>query len=339
MKRRFYLLLVLVTAFASAVNAQANSDSKKRLAWELGSALSLASVLHAQDSDKGLVDRRFATAATAASALGIKLPPLPAKTGDKIKNSAAVLNYLLASAGGPIGKILQDNLGPEHAAVFEIALKSNILLMLYGPGDSTTNTIAKVIRNRRTTANLPNSMTDPLLQLIDRQPSYAEVKAELFTLHDIAPTYIALTEFAENGERFYASKDYLASTAEFTKAIAIDSTGPEYYFSRGRAYLQLGKNTEAIADYTKVIQLKGSSSTVAKNLPLVYHNRGLCYGLVAKNVPAIADLTMAIKLRPDYASAYKIRGLVYKRMGNLKMANADFQSAERLQPGITSNIT
>jgi tetratricopeptide (TPR) repeat protein len=178
-------------------------------------------------------------------------------------------------------------------------------------------------------------MVQKLLQLIDQQADYAEVKAELFTIHDLAPDFIALTEYSEIGERSYADKDYAGSADAFTRAIAIDPTGPEYFFSRGRAYLQLGKNTEAIADYTKVIQLQGSSESGARNLPLVYHNRGLCYGLTAKYALAIADLTKAIKLRPDYASAYKVRGLVYQKMGNLRAAKTDLATAETLQPGIT----
>lgn len=335
MKPRFSFLLIVIAAVASVVGAQANAESKKRLAWELGSHLSLSAILYAENSDQGLVNRRFAAARTAASGLGIKIPDLPAKSGDKIKDSATILNFLLAKTGTPIGSILQQNLGPEHAAIFEIALKSNILLMLYGPGESTTTTIANVIRNRRPTAKLPNAITDKLLQLIDRKASYAEVKAELFAVHEFAPPFIAVLEYNDNGEQYYAGKDYLASAAEFTKAIAIDGTGPEYYFGRARAYVQLEKHIEAIADYTRVIQFKDSSATVARNLPLVYHNRGLCYGLTGKSALAISDLTNAIKLRPDYASAYKVRGLVYRKMGNAKLADADLETAERLQPGIT----
>lgn len=324
-----------MVAFAAGLRAQNTSDSKKRLAWELGSSLGLAGVVFADSSDKALIGRQFARASASASALGLKLPNLPAKTGNRVEDSASALAYLLGSTGNPIGKILQQKLGQEHAAIFEIALKSNILLMLYSPGEAEGNTIAGVIRKRQVTANLPEVMTRQLLALIDRRASYDEVKKEIFTVHEFAPTFIAVLEYSENGERFYAERDYAASAAEFTKAIAIDPTGPEYYFSRGRAYLQLGKNNEAIADYTKVIQLQSTSTTVAKNLPLVYHNRGLGYSLVAKNSMAIADLNMAIKLRPDYASAYKVRGLIYKKMGNLKMANADLATAEKLQPGIT----
>jgi len=335
MDQRSRLALLFLLLLPIGLAAQSSSESSKRVCWELGSKLSLASVLHSETNDKALVGRQFALAETAASKLGIKLPDLPAKTGEKAKDSAAVLYYLLTSTGNPIGNILRQKLGSEHATIFEIALKSNILLMLYGPGEKEAATIAGVIRERSTKANLPPVVTAKLLQLIDQQASYEEVKKELFAVHDFAPLFIAVQEFTENGEQAYANKDYAGSAAEFTKALAIDPESPESYFSRGRAYLQLGKNNEAIADYTKVIQLKGTSETVAANLPLVYHNRGLSYGLIAKYPLAIADLTKAIQLRPDYASAYKVRGLIYKKMGNLRAAKADIASAERLQPGIT----
>jgi tetratricopeptide (TPR) repeat protein len=333
MKHKIGSIALLLITLTAGLFAQTAAGSKKRQAWELGSYLSMAALLHAESDDAALVNRQFAKAATAASALGIKLPSLPEKTGKKVDDSAAVLHYLLNSTGNPIGQILRDELGPECAATFEIALKSNILLMLYGPGESQANTIAGVIRNRRAAAGLPDTLTEPLLKLIEDEASFEQVKKELLDLHEYAPLFIELTEHSSEGERLYAAKDYAGSASEFTKAIALDPEGAEYYFSRGRAFLQLGKHNEAIADYTKVIQLK--DPTAAANLPLVYHNRGLCYGLLGRNALAIADLTMAIKLRPDYASAYKVRGIVYRKMGNLKSANADLQAAEELQPGIT----
>ncbi|MEO7538458.1 MAG: hypothetical protein ABIV21_00380 [Pyrinomonadaceae bacterium] len=335
MKHRIPILLLFAIAFTMGLKAQNPPESQKRVAWELGSSLGLAGVVFADSSDQGLINRQFARASAKASAFGIKLPALPAKTGNRIEDSASALAYLLGSTGNPIGRILQQRLGPEHAAIFEIALKSNILLMLYGPGEAESNTIANVIRKRQVTAHLPEVMTRQLLNLIDTRGSYDEVKKEIFAVHEFAPPFIAVLEFSDNGERYYAERDYAASAAEFTKAIAIDPTGPEYFFSRGRANLQLGKNNEAIVDYSKVIELQRSSTTVTKNLPLVYHNRGLAYSLIAKHSLGIADLSMAIKLRPEYASAYRVRGLIYKKMGNLKMSNADLATAENLQPGIT----
>lgn len=331
-------LLSIVTLIATSAAlglAQPAADSKDRNSWELGSTLSLAGAMHAQNIDKSLVERRFALAAAAASKAGIRLPALPARTGRKVDDSATVLNYLLNVTGSPIGNILAKNNGAENAAIFEIALKSNILLMLYSPGDSTSNAIAGVIRKRRSAAGLPSGMTDPLLQLLDTQAGYEQVKAELFRLHETAPPFIAILEYGRVGERLYAEQDYAGSAAQFANAIALDPDGPDHYFSRARAHLRLGKHADAIADYTKVLELRKSSPSVERNLPVIYHNRGLSYSLAGRHALAISDLTMAIKLRPEYASAYKVRGLVYKTLGNAKLSALDFAKAEELQPGIT----
>jgi tetratricopeptide (TPR) repeat protein len=333
-QRLLNTLFVLILG-AAAASAQASPDARMTQAWLLGSKLSLAATLHAHGAEAGLTGRQFASAVAAANSFGIKLPPLPTRTGKKVEDTASVLNYLLNQTGNPIGGMLVRSDGQETAAVFEVALKSNILLIMYGPGDSTTNTISGVIKARSANAKFLGGMTSRLLELIQSGASYDSVKAELFNIHDLAPKYLALIEYSRNGESKYAAKDYAGSATEFNKALAIDPTGSEYFFGRARAYSQLGKNAEAIADYSKVIQMESAGGRAKGNLAVAYHNRGLLYGMTGKSAPALADLTNAIKLRPDYASAFKIRGLVYQKMGNAKLAAADLATAERLQPGIT----
>lgn len=333
MLSRSVLCLILFVSSICA-SAQTSGESTQKLAWVAGSKLSLAAIVNADGMEKAVVDRQFVAASNACTSLGIKLPALPERKGNKIEDNATALNYLLNMTGNPIGGILARNFGADHAAIFEIALKSNILLMLYSPGESTSNAIANMIRTRRATAGLPNGLTDPLIALIEQKATFDRVKTEVFKLHEIAPNFIALLDLGRKGEQYYAAKDYQGSAAAFTKAIAIDPDGPENYFGRARAYMQLNRNVEAIADYSKSIQL-ASGTNAPRNLSIAYHNRGVCYFLTGKNQLAIGDLTQAIKLRADYASAYKVRGLVYQKMGNTKLANDDLQMAERLQPGIT----
>lgn len=335
MQRRILFVSLCLIVSVSAISAQSTTDSKMSQAWVLGSKLSMAGTLHAQGADKALIARQFAAASAAATSFGLKLPSLPARTGDRVKDSASVMHYLITTTGNPIGSVLVKSYGAEHSAIFEVALKSNMLLILYGPGESTAKTIAGVIRSRAANAKYMNGMTAKLLQLIDQQATFEQVKAELFDIHELAPQFIAIIEYSRDGESRYVAKDYAGSAAAFSRALVIDPTGAEYYFGRGRAYMQLDRNVEAIADYTKAIQFEGNSANASKNLSVAYHNRGLLYGMTGKNVLAITDLTQAIKLRPDYANAYKVRGLVYRKMGNVKLANADLQTAERLQPGIT----
>jgi tetratricopeptide (TPR) repeat protein len=333
--KKITILLSLIIGLVIQNFAQTTAVSFKQEAWDLGNNLSLAALFNAQGGDSGVLNRTFAKADASAKKLGITLPGLPARKGNKIEDNAEALVYLLHKTGAPIMKILGQDLGAEYAATYEIAFKTNLLLLLYSPDGQETQTIVNVVNRQLPTAKLPKSSMERLFQLISGRAAYSEIKAEILTIQEINSKYLAMSEFSDRGQIYYEQKEYLKSAQEFTKALQYSPEEPQYYFFRGRAFLALGKNSEAINDYTKVIQF-ATSALEKSNLPTVYHNRGLAYGLLKKNALAIADLTAAIKLRPDYASAYKIRGLVYQQMGNLKSAKADLMTAESLEPGITA---
>jgi tetratricopeptide (TPR) repeat protein len=332
--KNLIIILTLLAAFAVQVLGQRTAVSLKQEAWDLADNLSLAAITSADGQNADAVRRVFASAGVNAKNLGITLPELPAKTNDKGNDLATALSYLLKRTGEPIGKILVENLTDEHVAIFEISLKLNLLLLLYAPdGDKDTAVIMSVINQRLERAHLPQSTLDNLNMLVKANADYEAVKNELFAIHKVTSKYIALSEFSDNGEAFYAAKDYAKSVTEFTKALQISPTEPKFFFLRGRSYIKLSKDLEAIADFTNVIAY-ARSDLERSNLPTAYENRGLCYGLLGKNALAIADLTMALKLRPNHAPTYKLRSLVHKQMGNLKLANADYSMAETLQPGI-----
>lgn len=331
MKKIFFLISLLLSVTLVVAAQTAAPVSYQQQAWELGNNLSRAALLNATTDDIALNGRTFELAKTNARNLKIILPELPARTGDKAKDNAEALYYLLNSTGMPIMKILTKNLGVKHAALFELAFKTNLLLLMSDGKEAQA--IANVINKRHDTAGLPAAVFQDLIRLIENQASYDQIKKEVFNLQKLVPLFVAANEFSENGENLYAQKNYAASAAEFSKAMQILPNEPKYYFLRARAYLQGSRYAEAIADYTKVIQYAQSDSD-KRNLSLVYHNRGLCYALSKKYAQALPDLNMAIKLNPSYASAYKVRSLVYRQTGNPKLAAADYQTAESLQPGI-----
>lgn len=333
--RKIIFLILLLSSVSLNVFAQA-SISYRQQAWDLGNNLSLAALLNAGSNDSGLVGRTFTSAKTNAKNLKITLPELPAKTGDKIKDNAAALYYLLNTTGTPIMKILTESFGAGHAALFELAFKTNILILLYDPDGKETAAIVGVIDKRYATAGLPSSTFSELKRLIAARSATEEIKKEIFTLQKLVPLFVATGEFSENGELLYERKEYARSASEFSKALEISPTEPQFYYLRARSYMQDNKCAEAIADYTKVIKF-AQSDKEKSNLPTVYHNRGLCHALTKRLPLALTDLNMSIKLKPEYASAYKIRSLVYKQMGNSKLAAADSQKAESLQPGIMKN--
>ena len=61
------------------------------------------------------------------------------------------------------------------------------------------------------------------------------------------------------------------------------------------------KYNEAIADYSKAIEIK-------PNKDQAYYNRGIAYYILEKYNEAIADYSKAIEIDPKYQAAYYNRG-------------------------------
>lgn len=149
--------------------------------------MSLAAIAHGEGVAKSAVDNMFTKAKANGKKFGVVIPDLPVNTTDKIANKAAALSYLLGKVGNPMGGILRKDYDEEHALLFEISLKSNVLLMMYGPGESTTETIANVIKTRSERIGLPPQLTANLLKLIAAKADYAKIKPAVFKMHsDVA---------------------------------------------------------------------------------------------------------------------------------------------------------
>ncbi len=98
----------------------------------------------------------------------------------------------------------------------------------------------------------------------------------------------------------------------------------EEYVAAGNALVQVGHLDNAIAFYTKAIELK-------PDLADAYNNRGFVYQKQNKTQMAIEDFTKAIQLQPQNALYYKNRGNAYSSL-NAGLAIADYQRALKLDP-------
>jgi tetratricopeptide (TPR) repeat protein len=136
------------------------------------------------------------------------------------------------------------------------------------------------------------------------------------------------------GEAYFKQGKYPEAIADFTKAIELDPKLAVAYSNRGVAYLDgLKKFPEAIADFTKVIELD-------PKLAVAYLNRGQAFYNLEKNVEAIADCTKAIELDTKLALAYLLRGMAYQGLKGFlgfpvpkyPEAIADFTKAIELDP-------
>ncbi len=109
----------------------------------------------------------------------------------------------------------------------------------------------------------------------------------------------------------------------FTRAIELKPDYATVYYTRGRAYLNLGSYRQAIGDYSKTIELR-------PDFVKAYYSRGLSYVGLGNYQQAVEEFTRAIELKPDMAEAYYGRGLSYVVLGNYEQALTDLKSSARL---------
>jgi hypothetical protein len=167
-------------------------DSNPRLdAWRLGSKLSLAALANdrgiASDSVAQGLDYCHALAAN----LGTSVADLPeAGLANSRPASRQVLDYLFQQ-GQRIGRDLADRQRAEEAALFEVALKSNLLLVLYTPRSTAAAAIADAISQAAPRAQLPASLWQPLVNTVIAKADGFQVRKAVKTFHTAVEQHLA----------------------------------------------------------------------------------------------------------------------------------------------------
>lgn len=115
---------------------------------------------------------------------------------------------------------------------------------------------------------------------------------------------------------------YEEGLASTERAIALDLRDFSSYWLKGWFLNQLKHHEEAIAAYTKAIDIEPHS--------WAYNNRGIARRDLGDIQGAMADFNRAIELDPDYAAAYDSRGNARRDLGDRQGATADFNRATEL---------
>jgi hypothetical protein len=194
-RRRVLYLLALAgfgTLLASrASRAADSSNTTKGGAWLLGDKLSLAALLYNQGAPAETVNKVLSGAKTIADIFGLEIKPFPAKAGTSSESTADVLHYLIKGDGAQLGAALARKYDDEHGTLFEVAVKSNLLILLYAPGDSLGQSIASLIKTRLGPIHLPPELWTGVVTLVNNKRPPDEVKDAVFKMHkDIANFYI-----------------------------------------------------------------------------------------------------------------------------------------------------
>jgi hypothetical protein len=174
------------------VAAEKPFANTKRAAWQLGSCLSRAALAHDRGFAADRVPAWFDQARAAATTLATSVADLPETLppDDQHPLSPQVLDYLGRQYQRIVGDLTRQY-GPQHAALFEIALKSNMLVLLYSPGSSTVNTVSAAISHAAPQAQLPDELWKPLVALLEKPSAIADVRAAIRKMHIDVDQYLA----------------------------------------------------------------------------------------------------------------------------------------------------
>lgn len=180
-----------VAATVETPTSPTNSVNTRLAAWRLGSNLSKAALAQDLGVATENIDGWFQEARAAADSLDTSLADIPARTDtEEASLSRGTLNYLFLQ-GQQVGRDLAGRHSADHAALFEVAVKSNLLLVLYKPGSSAANAISTAIAGAAPRANLPPELWQPLLDTISTQTPPARVQAAVRQLHADVDKHLA----------------------------------------------------------------------------------------------------------------------------------------------------
>ena len=131
--------------------------------------------------------------------------------------------------------------------------------------------------------------------------------------------------YHQRGIAYAAIQDYKNAIADYTKTIEMKPQYAGAYVNRGNAHRELKDAKKAMADYSAAITLD------PKNF-VALNNRGLIHTENRKFDNALADYNKALSLQKDYAEAFNNRGVVWREKGDYKKAIQDYTTAIKIYP-------
>jgi len=190
LKHRFAWALaaaVLLVLGIASVHAQ-ESAVAKAAAWKIGDQLSLAGLLYAHGGEDTTVKELIDSIKPLTDAMKIEIKPFPPRAATPVETYAAVIEYLIKGAGADIGRKIAEQFGKNAGLLFEISVKSNLLILLYEPGDDQG--IGGVIQSRANEVGLPNNLWLDVVNAVNSKAPKEEVKNAVFKMHGDVATYL-----------------------------------------------------------------------------------------------------------------------------------------------------
>ena len=179
--------LILLVLGVPATHAEI-TDLAKAAAWRLGDQLSLAGLLYAQGNQPDKVEQLLISLKPLAGAMEIEIRPFPPRAATETETYADIIRYLIKDDGATTGQQIAEKFGVAAGTLYEVSIKSNLLLLLYEPGDDQG--IGGVIQSRMSEVGLPETLWMGVVTAINNKAPQGDVKDAIFKMHDDVAAYL-----------------------------------------------------------------------------------------------------------------------------------------------------
>jgi hypothetical protein len=169
------------TPLPAAPNSSDPARNTRRVAWLLGTKLSLAVLAHDRGGDPAEIKKWYDQSQSLARLLGTTIDPLPAPTPGSAAGNQGI--DFVFKQGQRIGRELAKRYGDAEAALFELAVKTNVLLTLYHPNASVIQALTESMEAAGKRANLPADVVAPLAKAVVEKSPYATVRAAVYQMN------------------------------------------------------------------------------------------------------------------------------------------------------------
>lgn len=135
-----------------------------------------------------------------------------------------------------------------------------------------------------------------------------------------APAAISLDELMAEAKNLFFQGDFLASEANYTKALAIEPKSVEALHKRGLCRTRRGAFKAAIDDFSAAL-------TLAPDDPLLWKHRAMAFASLRDFDPAISDFQKTLELDPGANDARESFGATYSIMAAELADSKQFEKA------------
>ena len=152
---------------------------RRAATWQLGRNLSMLALLRAQKPSNKTLQSLKDDVHRLGATLHVEIPKMRPLTGERPKDFASALGYLLREGGPRISRGLRRyRNGDEYAAIFELGTKSSILVLIYAgdPNDNTVKGTCAAMQRLGKQSTIPSHLWKPIVAAGGRKMAQAELK-------------------------------------------------------------------------------------------------------------------------------------------------------------------